>query len=163
MSKISASRIFPEHDKFRWAAHAVQAAVAVTLVAVKHLTSISVITGTQSGKPPQMPHNRPIPFSGADYLLLTKETPGPVCDRILYRHESPLSLSLLQRSPPGNAPDRHATREGINESQPKRENLLEFNNFCMVNVIEQSQWSQWYQSLRGSRVLPSSGIIVGRD
>jgi hypothetical protein len=75
--------------------------------------SILKLTSTQSGKAPEMPHNRPIFFSGADYLLLTKEAPGPVCDRILYRHESPLSLPLrigFERSTPRTTPNSHSTR-----------------------------------------------------
>jgi hypothetical protein len=72
---------------------------------------------------------------------------------MLYRHESPLSLRL------GKAQQRHnpkQPRQGINEYEPKRENLLEFNNFCMVNVMElvsKSQKSQESQRFQGIKFI----------
>jgi hypothetical protein len=55
------------------------------------MPAISIITATRSRTPPQ-PTDL-LSRWGADYLPAQKTRPGLVCDRILYRHESPLSLT----------------------------------------------------------------------
>jgi hypothetical protein len=51
------------------------------------MTLISIITGTQSGKPPEMPHNQPISFPGADYLFARKASPRSFQLQSLYRRD----------------------------------------------------------------------------
>src|ERR1019366_230848 len=46
-----------------------------------HLTDLPMNTLSEPVAQEEMPHNRSIPFSGADYLLAQKTPPGPVCDR----------------------------------------------------------------------------------
>jgi hypothetical protein len=89
---------------------------------------------------------------------------------ILYRHQSPLSLSAsnsLHRVLPLTATE---LGQGIHEYQPKRENMLEFKNFRMVNLVYVgSPWSQSLTSLtslRGSKVsssLSKFSLIVRVD
>jgi hypothetical protein len=97
-----------------------------------------------------MPYKRSISFPGADYLPPIKTAPGLFVIEMLYRHESPLSLTLR------NAPQCFATAsnalpilstahylqpprnqgQGIHEHQTNRGNMLEFNNLGLLAVIE---------------------------
>ena len=112
--------------------------------------SISCVEFTQSGKPPEMPHNRPISFSGADYLLPNKTAPGRLYDRNAVPHESPLSLTLrngLQGSQPPSLPINRATRgkESTNSSQNEE---TCWNSTTSV-WWKRSNWSQSLKSLTG--------------
>src|ERR1035438_1456380 len=120
-------------------------------IAPQQPTSISIITATRSRKPPRMPHKRSTAPPCADYLPPNKTAPGPVCDRNAVPPRIALSLTLrigLQRT--ANArhlvlPQRPRNQgHGIHESEPKRGNMLEFNNFRMVNVMN---WSESLRSL----------------
>jgi hypothetical protein len=83
---------------------------------------------------------------------------------MLYRRESPLSLTLSQLF--SNALHRFlplkATqlRQGINEYQPNRENMLESNNFRMVNVMELVSKSQKSQKSHKSQRFQGFKLIV---
>jgi len=102
------------------------------------------------------------PFPLSDYPLPEKTAPRSFQLQSLYRHESPLSLTLrngLQRS--SNAlhraqpPSAKQRRRRIHEYEPKRGNMLEFNNFRMVNVVELVSMSQKSQGLKGFKVSSS--------
>ena len=114
-----------------------------------------IITATPSRKPPGMPHNRPISFSGADYLPPNKTAPGPVCDR----NAVPPRIAFIVNAPqrPPNAlptlcttyyPKARQPRARIHEYQPNRRNIQDFNNIRMVNLLNVGvPWSQSLKSL----------------
>jgi hypothetical protein len=117
------------------------------------MPAISIITGTQSGKPPEMPHNRSISLSRCLITSLPrKHVLGLFVIEMLYRHEPPLTLTLPNALSPQACQSTTQPEPSIYESEPKRGNMLEFNNFRMVNVMElvsKSQKSQRSQRFQG--------------
>jgi hypothetical protein len=80
----------------------------------------------------------------------------------MYRHESPLTLTLTnapQRSskaPPRNTLNQSNQGQRTHEYQLKRGKILEFNNFRIVNVIElvsKSQKSHESQRFQGIKFI----------
>ena len=126
------------------------------------MPAISIIAVTRSTKTPAMPHNRPISFLCAYYLLAQKTRPGPVCDRNALPPRIAFIVNASQRFATASIALHHVLPQqplnqgqGIHEYQPKRGNMLKLNNFCMVNVMElvsksqKSQKSHKYQRYLG--------------
>ena len=114
-----------------------------------------------------MPHNRSISFPCADYLLAQKTRPGPVCDRnavppcIAFNVNASHRPPTLSTATPATQPRNQG--KGISKNEPKRGNMLRFNNFRMVNLIElvsKSQKSQKSHRSRGFKVPCSLSMFI---
>jgi hypothetical protein len=81
-------------------------------------------------------------LSGWHYLFAQKTPPGPFLLQIVYRQESPLTLKVVNALHHVLAQQPCNQGQGTHEYEPKRGNMLEFNHFRMVNVIELVSKSQ---------------------
>src|SRR5208282_1148804 len=75
----------PDLDKQELGAVARHSHLANHTTTPRQPPSILKLTGTQSGRPPAMPHKRPVSLSCADYPLPEKTAPRSIQHQSLYR------------------------------------------------------------------------------